>query len=85
MAKPVGKSRSAGIKVNLVPEVYEKLKVLADRQGQTAGGLASVAVGMFVSSHWGPIELQERLGREAADMLKAMPAQLELMISEGKP
>lgn len=79
---PKGMQRSAVVKVNVTPDLYEKLKVLATRQGQTAAGLAAVAVGQYVSTQYAPIAMQERLHDETLELLKSLPAQLELM--EGK-
>lgn len=84
MANNYSKARSAAIKVNITPELYEKLRILGERQGQTAGTLASFAVGQFVSQQWGPVEMQQRVEAETVALLKALPAQLELMIEGGK-
>lgn len=73
------------MKVNITPELYEKLKVLADRQGQTAASLAALAVGQYVSAHYGPVQLQEQLAKETLALLQALPSQLELMMQEEKP
>lgn len=74
------RTRSAGIKVNLTPELYERLRELAERQGQTAGSLAAVAVGQYVSAHTASLDAQREMQRQmmvkAAEILERMPQQL---------
>jgi predicted DNA-binding protein len=68
--------RSASLKVNLTPEVYERLKVLAERQGQAAAVLASVAIGQYVSVHMAAIDMQREMQDKAMAMLERLPQQL---------
>lgn len=81
------RTRSAGIKVNLTPELYERLKELADRQGQTAGSLAALAIGQYVSAHSAALDAQREMQREmlarATEILERMPQQL-LELDGGK-
>ena len=72
----MARTRSAGIKVNLTPELYERLKVLAERQGQTAGSLAAVAVGQYVSQQMVAVDAQREMMAQALGMLERMPQQL---------
>jgi predicted DNA-binding protein len=81
---PKGMQRSSVIKVSITPDLYEKLKVLASRQGQTAASLAAIAVGQYVSTQYAPIAMQERLAEETLKLLRSLPAQMELMVGEGK-
>ncbi len=68
--------RSASIKVNVTPEVYARLKQLADRQGQVPSVLAAVAVGQYVSAHSAPIEMQEKMLGQVMEMVERLPQQL---------
>jgi predicted DNA-binding protein len=68
--------RSASLKVNLTPEIYERLKQLADRQGQTAAILASVAVGQYVNAHMAAFDVQKDMAERALAILERMPQQL---------
>ena len=68
--------RSASLKVNLTPQIYERLKLLAERQGQTAAVLASVAVGQYVNNHMAVVDVQRELAERALGILERMPQQL---------
>lgn len=71
------------MKVNLTPEVYERLKELAERQGQAAAVLASVAIGQYVSVHMAPLDGQRQMQEKALAILERMPQQL-LELEHGK-
>ena len=68
--------RTASLKVNLVPGVYERLKELADRQGLATAVLASVAIGQYVSVHMAAIDGQREMQDRAMAMLERLPQQL---------
>ncbi len=68
--------RSASLKVNLMPAIYERLKELADRQGLPAAVLASVAIGQYVSSYMAAIDSQREMQDRAIAVLERMPQQL---------
>jgi predicted transcriptional regulator len=68
--------RSASLKVNLTPQIYDRLKQLAERQGQTAAVLASVAVGQYVSMHMASLDTQREMQAKALEILERLPQQL---------
>lgn len=68
--------RSASLKVNLTPETYQRLKLLGERQGQTAAVLASVAIGQYVSTHLASLDMQREMQAKALEMLERLPQQL---------
>jgi predicted transcriptional regulator len=76
--------RSASLKVNITPEIYERLKVLAERQGQPPAVLASVAVGQYVSQHMVGLDTAREMGEKAMAMLERMPQQLLELDKAGK-
>lgn len=84
----MARTRSAGIKVNLTPELYERLKELAERQGQTAGSLAAIAVGQYVAAHTATLDAQREMHREmvakAVEILEHMPQQLLALDKAGQ-
>jgi predicted transcriptional regulator len=76
--------RSASLKVNITPDIYERLKLLAERQGQPAAVLASVAIGQYVSAHTVQIDMARELHQQALGMLERMPQQLLELDKAGK-
>jgi predicted transcriptional regulator len=76
--------RSASLKVNITPDIYEKLKLLADRQGQPAAVLASVAIGQYVSAHTVQIDMARELHEQALAFIERMPQQLLDLDKGGK-
>jgi len=68
--------RSASLKVNITPDVYERLKLLAERQGQPAAVLAATAIGQYVSAHMVQIDMAREMQAQAIAMLERMPQQL---------
>jgi predicted transcriptional regulator len=68
--------RTASVKANLTPQVYERLKILADRQGQTPAILASVAIGQYVANHMAALDVQRDMADRAMAILERMPQQL---------
>ncbi len=68
--------RTSSLKVNITPEVYERLRALAERQGQAPSVLASVAVGQYVSAHMAPLDTQREMLERAMEMVEKMPQQL---------
>jgi predicted transcriptional regulator len=68
--------RSASLKVNITPEIYERLKLLAERQGQPAAVLAATAIGQYVSAHMVQIDLGREMHAQALAMLERLPQQL---------
>ena len=76
--------RTASLKVNLTPAIYARLKVLADRQGQAAAVLASVAIGQYVSVHMAALDGQREMQDKAMAILERMPQEL-LALEGGRP
>jgi predicted transcriptional regulator len=76
--------RSASLKVNITPEIYERLKLLAERQGQPPAVIASVAIGQYVSAHMVNIDMAREMHDKAAAMLERMPQQLLDLDRAGK-
>jgi hypothetical protein len=72
----LSQQRTASLKVNLVPHVYERLRLLADRQGMPAAVLASIAIGQYVSNHMAPIDMQEKLLATVQEVVDKLPQQL---------
>lgn len=68
--------RSASLKVNITPVIYERLKLLAERQGQPAALLAATAIGQYVSAHMVQIDMARELRGEVMEMIERMPQQL---------
>lgn len=68
--------RTAVVKANLTPAVYDRLKLLAERQGQTAAVLASVAIGQYVNAHLAAHDVQKEMAARALELLERMPQQL---------
>ncbi len=68
--------RTASLKVNITPEIYERLRGLAERQGQTPAVLASLAVGQYVSAHMAPLDGQREMLRQVMEMVEKLPQQL---------
>ena len=60
--------RSVAIKVNLTPELHERLREVAAQLGQALATIASIAIGSFVAQ-------QARSLDAAARMVEAMAAQ----------
>lgn len=60
--------RSVAIKVNLTPELHERLREVAAQLGQPPATIASIAIGSFVAQ-------QARSLDAAARMVEAMAAQ----------
>jgi predicted transcriptional regulator len=59
----VSAKRSFAIKINLTPELHERLREVAAQLGQTPGTCASMAVGQFVRLQ----ESTASVGKYAAD------------------
>jgi hypothetical protein len=76
--------RTAGIKCNLASDVYDRLKVLAKRQGIPAALLGSVAIGQYVSQHMVAIDGQAELQAKLLEVMDRLPEQLMLLDSQGK-
>jgi len=76
--------RSASLKVNITPEIYDRLKLLAERQGQPPAVIASVAIGQYVSAHMVNIDMAKELHAQALGMLERMPQQLLELDKAGK-
>lgn len=76
--------RSASLKVNITPEIYDRLKLLAERQGQPPAVLASVAVGQYVSAHMVNLDTAREMQEKAMAMLERMPQQLLELDKAGK-
>lgn len=76
--------RSASLKVNITPEVYEKLKLLGERMGQPPAVLAATAIGAWVSSHMVNIDMARELHQQAMALLERMPQQLLDLEKVGK-
>jgi predicted transcriptional regulator len=76
--------RSASLKVNVTPDVYERLKLLGERQGQPAAVLAATAIGQYVSAHMVQIDMAREIHAQALAMLERMPQQLLDLDKAGK-
>lgn len=72
---PSVSKRSVAIKVNLTPELHERLRDVAAQLGQAPATVASMAVGSYVAN------LTSSLGA-GARMVDAMAAQLEPHLAE---
>lgn len=56
--------------------MHDRLKQLAERQGQVPAVLAAVAVGQYVSAHMAPLDMQTNLTKQVVEMIERMPQQL---------
>ena len=63
--------RSTPVKVMLHPDMAEKLRVLAERLGQTPATLASIAVSLYVAQQSAALGATERAAEGFMDRLAA--------------
>lgn len=75
-------ARSVGFKVSLTPEIFRKLKVVADRQGMPHSVVGALAIGEYVARHYGQVETIEKVAEITEKALAELPRQLELMHQE---
>jgi predicted transcriptional regulator len=75
--------RSASLKVNITPEIYAKLKELADRHGQPAAVLASVAIGQYVSAHCAQFDAAQAFHDQALALIERLAPQQLLDLDRG--
>lgn len=72
----LAQQRTASLKVNLVPDIYDRLRELADRQGLPAAVLASVAIGQYVSTHMAGVDASREMQDKIIAIVERMPQQL---------
>lgn len=59
-----------------MPDIYDRLRELADRQGLPAAVLASVAIGQYVSTHMAGVDASREMQDKIIAIVERMPQQL---------
>lgn len=80
----ISQKRTQAVKITLTPELHERLKLVADRLGQTPATVCSFAVGQFVAQQVSALQageaaiarLSESLTEPARELLERMSAEV---------
>lgn len=80
---PSVSKRSIAIKVNLTPELHERLRDVAAQLGQAPATIAAMAIGTYVSSQHRALGAAEKMVEHMAEQAgPAMVEQMRLMMDK---